>query len=92
MSSTITIDKAGRIVLPKPLRDQFRLKGGAKLRIESVGDHLELTPEQPPQAAPLKRSNGLWVVAASGNPCDALDALEALEADRKNRELSIVGH
>ncbi len=89
MSATITIDKAGRIVLPKPLRDQFRLKGGAKLRIESVGDHLELTPELPIKAPPLVQKNGLLVVASSGASCDAV---AALQADREERENANVGY
>lgn len=89
MSNTITIDNAGRIVLPKPLRDKFRLKGGSKLRIESVGDHLELIPEDAGNTSPLVKKNGLLVVAASGTSCDAL---EALHAEREEREDDIIGN
>ena len=47
MSSTLTMDKAGRVVLPKPIRDRLHLQTGAKLRIEIVGDKLELSQEVP---------------------------------------------
>lgn len=83
MNETITIDKAGRIVLPKVLRERFRLEAGTRLRVEMVGDHLELTPMEGAEAPPLVRKAGLLVVAASGSPCDAA---VALGADREGRE------
>ncbi len=45
MSATITLDKAGRLVLPKPIRERLHLRAGAKLRLEVVGEKLELTQE-----------------------------------------------
>ncbi len=39
---TATLDKAGRIVLPKNLREKLHLKPGAKFRIEVVGDKIEI--------------------------------------------------
>jgi AbrB family looped-hinge helix DNA binding protein len=84
MSMTITIDAAGRIVLPKPLRDRFRLNGGARLRIEAVGDHLELTPEAVPEDPAVVRRGGLLVVSPSGRQCDAREALDAERNDREN--------
>jgi AbrB family looped-hinge helix DNA binding protein len=85
MSDTITMDNVGRIVLPKALRERFRLKGGAKLRLETVGDHLELRPledEVPPQ---LVKKRGLLVVRATGEPCDAQEAIRDDRADRDER-------
>lgn len=35
------IDGAGRIVIPKPLRDALGLKGGMELELEAVDGHLE---------------------------------------------------
>jgi len=45
MSATLTLDKAGRLVLPKLIRERLHLRAGAKLRLEVVGDKLELTQE-----------------------------------------------
>jgi AbrB family looped-hinge helix DNA binding protein len=84
MGKTITVDGAGRIVLPKPLRDRLRLIGGTKLRVEAVGDHLELTPEPAEPSPAVVRKGGLLVVPASGVPCDARRAIEAERDDREN--------
>ena len=39
-----TIDSAGRLVLPKPVREAANLEGGAEVEIRFVGDHLEIEP------------------------------------------------
>ena len=38
----VTIDRAGRVVVPKSLRDRFNLVAGTELEIEAVGDGLKL--------------------------------------------------
>ncbi|MGI8966069.1 MAG: AbrB/MazE/SpoVT family DNA-binding domain-containing protein [Limisphaerales bacterium] len=38
----IQMDKAGRVVLPKPLREQFRLTPGDKLRLSVEGNSFKL--------------------------------------------------
>lgn len=40
----IQIDKAGRVVLPKPLREQFNLLPGDKLRLSVEGSGFRLEP------------------------------------------------
>jgi AbrB family looped-hinge helix DNA binding protein len=42
----IQIDKAGRVVLPKPLRDQFNLLPGDKLRLSIEGNSFRLEPTE----------------------------------------------
>jgi AbrB family looped-hinge helix DNA binding protein len=44
MTATITIDKAGRCVLPKGVRERMHLKEGSCLHLELTGDTLKLTP------------------------------------------------
>ena len=46
MITTITIGKAGRLVVPKALRDRLHLREGSRLRVDVVEDKLELTPEE----------------------------------------------
>jgi AbrB family looped-hinge helix DNA binding protein len=41
---TLRMDKAGRIVLPKPIRDRLRLREGSELAREEHPDGLELRP------------------------------------------------
>ena len=56
---TIKIDKAGRIVLPKPVRERFHLREGSELEIEERSDGLTLRPvERQPS---MVRKNGIWV-------------------------------
>jgi AbrB family looped-hinge helix DNA binding protein len=63
MSETMVhIDQAGRIVLPKLLRDRFRLRSGDTLAVEAKGDTIELRPTH--AVAQLKHVNGVLVFSA----------------------------
>jgi AbrB family looped-hinge helix DNA binding protein len=59
MIAKITIDKAGRVVIPKRLRDRLRLGAGDELMLESAGDRITLRPVRP--RAALKKEYGIWV-------------------------------
>lgn len=85
MNATITMDRAGRIVLPKPLRDRFHLEGGARLTVEIVGDHLALTPVQGDERPEIVEKQGLLVVKSTGTTADAVDALRADREERESR-------
>lgn len=39
-----TIDAAGRLVVPKPLREQFHLAPGSEIEIEPAGDGVMIRP------------------------------------------------
>ena|SRR5688500_8724069 len=43
-TETIQIDKSGRIVLPKPLREQFNLVPGDQLQLSVEGNSIRLEP------------------------------------------------
>jgi AbrB family looped-hinge helix DNA binding protein len=59
---TLTLDKAGRIVLPKPLRDELQLGPGDVLEIESTGEEITLRPLR--GSGPLRKKHGLWIFRA----------------------------
>ena len=42
----LNIDKAGRIILPKPMRDELRLEPGDALEIERSGEEIILRPSR----------------------------------------------
>ena len=77
MVQAITIDRAGRIVLPAELRRQLNLGPGSRLLLEVVAQRIELTPE-PQQAAEVILSAGRrTVLRPSGKPFDAAAATRA---------------
>jgi AbrB family looped-hinge helix DNA binding protein len=79
---TVQIDDAGRVVLPKPLRERFRLRGGDKLAIEVRGDAIQLRPTQ--AVGQLKRINGV-LVFTGGAPLETdRDWLAESREDRMN--------
>jgi AbrB family looped-hinge helix DNA binding protein len=44
MNAIVEIDKSGRIVVPKKLRDELHLTPGTRLRIELSGDGMIIVP------------------------------------------------
>lgn len=58
------IDKAGRVVIPKELREAAGIKPGAPLELRRVGDHLEI--EAAPLPVKLERRGGLLVAVPDG--------------------------
>jgi AbrB family looped-hinge helix DNA binding protein len=59
MNTAVTIDNAGRVVIPKTLRDQLHLKPGDTLELESEGESITLRPVRSP--TPLRKERGVWV-------------------------------
>ena len=68
-----TIDKAGRLVIPKPLRDRVGLRPGV---VEVVVDGAGLRVE-PPAAESLIERGDLWTIPASATVIDD-DVVRAL--------------
>ena len=60
MNTTLTLDKAGRVVLPKPLREELRLEPGDKLELDAEGEKLTLRPLRAGTA--LRKERGIWVL------------------------------
>jgi AbrB family looped-hinge helix DNA binding protein len=60
MIAKLTLDKSGRVVLPKPLRDELNLSAGDTLELETSGERITLHPVR--ATAPLQKERGIWVV------------------------------
>jgi AbrB family looped-hinge helix DNA binding protein len=60
MNATVTIDKAGRLVLPKRMRDALHLKPGTSLDIEERDGAIIL--RQPRPEIELVKQDGMWLV------------------------------
>lgn len=59
MVVTLKIDSAGRIVVPKPIRDRLGLHAGADIEVIETPDGVVLKPctDQPA----MEKVSGLWV-------------------------------
>jgi len=82
MITKLTIDKAGRIVLPKPVRDQLRLLAGDAFLLDSSGEKITLRPVR--KNAPLRKKCGVWVYSA-GEPLAAFVVQDTEEQIRRER-------
>ena len=93
MSTIVEIDKAGRIVVPKKLRDALHLVPGTQLRVERSGDGLVLSPNS--TRAQLVIENGVPLIYAAGQanvPVLTNEMVNALiEAGRQERERQVLG-
>jgi len=88
MTAKLTIDKVGRIVLPKPVREKLRLAPGDELELESLDDRITLRPSR--GTAQLRKKRGVWVFHC-GEPLSASTVEETIEQVRREREVANLG-
>lgn len=85
MKTSISIDKAGRVVLPQHIRRQFHLVAGDRLDLELQPDGIFLRSHA--QRGDLVEDNGLLV--HEGEPVG--DLARAIELDRASRDADVLG-
>jgi AbrB family looped-hinge helix DNA binding protein len=83
MSGKVTLDRAGRVVLPKTLRDELHLSPGDTLDVTVKGDEVTLRPRR--GATPLQKERGVWVFR-TGEPLTARETEETLRNIRARRQ------
>ena len=83
MSGKVTLDRAGRVVLPKTLRDELHLSPGDTLDLTVKGDEITLRPRR--GARPLQKERGVWVFR-TGEPLTASETQETLRNIRAQRQ------
>ena len=86
MNQPITMDSAGRIVVPREVRRQLGLGAGSMLLIDVVAQRIELTPQPRADAELLVRAGKRTVLRASGKAFDAAAATRA-ERDAQARRV-----
>ncbi|MDN5869877.1 MAG: AbrB/MazE/SpoVT family DNA-binding domain-containing protein [Nitrococcus sp.] len=82
MNTTVKLDKRGRIVIPKPLRDELRLLPGDSLALEAAGDQITLRRMRSGSA--MREEHGVWVFR-SGAKASAAETARALDNLRRER-------
>lgn len=88
MNGIINIDKAGRLVLPKPLREELQVSAGDSFEFELSGDVVLLRPARPNRR--IYNKKGIWVLD-TGEPMRADLPTQTLRQIRKEREDRFLG-
>lgn len=85
MTTKLALDNAGRILIPKALRQKLHLSAGDTLELESDGDAITLRPLRP--KALLRKERGVWVY--EGEPARAsIPDLIDREREKRLREFT----
>lgn len=77
-----TIDKAGRLVIPRALRDRIGLAGGGAVELELDGAAVRI---EAVSGSDLKEVAGLLVIPATGTRLSGDVVRELIDADRYGR-------
>jgi len=80
MPTNLTVDKAGRIVLPKPLREKMHLVPGTVLQLENEGESITLRPIRP--KATLAKEFGIWVYQGGPSDESITDLIDRVREER----------
>jgi AbrB family looped-hinge helix DNA binding protein len=85
--SSVTLDRAGRLVLPKSVREELRLSPGDTLDLAIQDEAVTLRPRR--SATPLQKERGVWVLR-TGRPMAATETDEKLRSLRSQRNRQAV--
>ena len=88
MTGKVTLDHAGRVVLPKVVRDELRLSPGDTLDLTVQGEDVTLRPRR--AATPLQKEQGVWVLR-TGKPMTAGESDDMLRNFRARHQSKNAG-
>jgi AbrB family looped-hinge helix DNA binding protein len=83
MTTKLILDQAGRVLIPKTLRQELQLGPGDTLQLESEGDEITLRPVRP--KALLKKEHGVWVYQGEASDVSITDLIDR-ERGKRTRE------
>jgi len=84
---TLKLDKAGRLILPKPIRDRLGLTEGSGLELQETPEGLLLKPAE--RRPSMIKKQGLWV--HTGELPAGFDIVQAIRDDREERIRKVSG-
>jgi AbrB family looped-hinge helix DNA binding protein len=87
MNATAEIDKAGRVVVPKRLREALHLVPGTRLILHQEGDRLVIEPESKPRGLYMKKGTLVYDVG----PAPPSNAVDWIAEDREARMKAVLG-
>jgi AbrB family looped-hinge helix DNA binding protein len=89
MDAIVTIDKTGRIVVPRKVRDELHLVAGTLLHIERFGDRLTLTPAMREARLTIENGTPVIIPADTGSQSvlttEAVNEIIAKERNKRGR-------
>jgi AbrB family looped-hinge helix DNA binding protein len=77
-----TIDKAGRLVIPRALREAVGLAGGGSVEIDLEGASIRI---EPVAGEDLREEDGLLLIPPTGTAIDGETVRALVDADRSRR-------
>lgn len=86
MNATLSLDAAGRLVLPNSALRVLGMQPGDQVRADVSPNRIEICPE-PPTMSEGVIENGVLVMARQGIPMDAAAAVRAERDDLADRSL-----
>jgi AbrB family looped-hinge helix DNA binding protein len=78
---TLKMDRAGRVILPKPVRDRLGLHEGSDLDIQETPEGILLKPTG--HRPSMVKKDGLWVHTGKVPP--GFDIVQAIRDERDER-------
>jgi AbrB family looped-hinge helix DNA binding protein len=84
MTTKLTLDRAGRVLIPKTLREELHLGPGDSLQLDSQGEQITLRPIR--ARALLKKEHGVWVYQGEATHGSIPDLINR-EREKRSREL-----
>jgi len=84
MTTKLTLDRAGRVLIPKARRKELHLGPGDALRLDSEDEQIILRPVRP--KALLKKEQGVWVYPGDATQASIPDLIDR-EREKRSREL-----
>lgn len=88
VNARLSLDRAGRVVIPKGLRDALHLRPGDELELETAGEEITLPPVR--EAPPMTKDQGVWVFRI-GKPLPASATEETVRTLRDERDQQNLG-
>lgn len=88
--TVVSMDKAGRIVLPKEIRNRLHLVGGDLLELEMGSNEIHLRP-QLTQPAKISRSHSRVIWDAPGADASIEEIDQSIQRARSERDFRVSG-
>lgn len=89
MCATVKMDRAGRVVIPRVIREKYGLvDGGFRLEVLESVEGILLRPSL--QEIPAERHSSGWVVFRSGD-LESVDPSRAVAEERERRQRRVMG-